>query len=140
MRHIYKNKSGQVVTSEYAIVFFLVVAMLTAMTIYFRRAIQGRMYDARNYMIKEVQERTKDQYPGACSVKPDGSRVCEGGLQLYPEYEPYYVDTKSLVDRQSIMEDSLSEGGTSGLYRKSYKEDVTSVQTVSDTAPPREAK
>ncbi|HBR15931.1 MAG TPA: hypothetical protein DD723_10425 [Candidatus Omnitrophica bacterium] len=113
-----KNKKAQVVMGEYLLVFFLVVGMMTAMTIYFRRSIQARTRDARNYMIDTVKERTQGYYDG----------------NFYYEYEPYYLSTDSGVERTSSTQSELGEGG---VFKQTIDETL-SVNTKSETAPPKD--
>jgi hypothetical protein len=115
------NRRGQSISGEYLLTLFIVVAMMTAMVVYFRRAIQARVHDAQGYMFEEIAERAKDHY----------------NELLYGEYEPYYTETVSEIIRQSEIKQSLRPGGTSGRYRRDIDEE-TRVDTQSITAPPKE--
>ena len=116
-----KNKNAQAVMGEYVLVIFLVMAVLTAMTVYFRRAVQARIHDARDYMVTEVRARTTGVFNG----------------NLYREYEPYYGNTSARVFRSTDYEARVLPGGSSGIFQKDYNETV-SVQVNSETAPPRD--
>lgn len=116
-----KNKRAQAVMGEYLLVIFLVISVVVAMTIYFKRAIQARVHDARDYMVGEVRDRTAGEYDG----------------NLYKEYEPYYTNRSTLIARDSTETKRLLGGATSGIFRKSVNE-ATSVQSTSETAPPRD--
>jgi hypothetical protein len=116
-----KNKSAQAISGEYALLIFLVLAVLGGMSVYFRRAIQARIHDARDYMISGVRVRTSGFYDG----------------NLYKEYEPYYSNTLANVDRRISDQTTLLPGDSSGIFRKEYDEGV-SVVVNSTTAPPRD--
>lgn len=121
LRYLKTNKA-QAVMGEYVMVFFLVVAMVTAMTIYFRRAVQARMHDARNVMINTVLDRSGTYFTG----------------NILAGYEPYYANTVSEVWRSEGSETRLLEGGSSGIFQKDSDES-TRVTTQSQTAPPKDA-
>lgn len=121
LRYLKTNKA-QAVMGEYVLVFFVVIGMATAMTIYFKRAVQARIFDARNTMMNIVVNRTRGYYSGS----------------VYYEYEPYYGNTVSTVARRENATTELLPGATTGIFRKTF-DDVTAVQTHSETAPPRDA-
>jgi hypothetical protein len=116
-----KNKNAQAISGEYALLIFLVLAVLGGMSVYFRRAIQARIHDARDYMIGEVRARTAGEFDG----------------NLYKEYEPYYIKTLANVVRRTSDRTTLLPGDSSGIFRKEYDEAV-SVVVNSTTAPPRD--
>ncbi len=90
---ILKNKDGQGVAAEYAILFFIVVAVIVSMTTYIKRTLQGRIHDARNYMYTQVNTiyRSAPFYPNA--ILPSG-------------YEPYYVKTRTDKDEGTTTSQS----------------------------------
>lgn len=118
-----KTNNAQAIMGEYVLVFFVVMGMATAMTIYFKRGIQARIHGARNAMFNMVFNRTAGYYAG--------------GIQI--EYEPYYGNTVSMVSRRENTTTNLLPGATTGIFRKTFDE-VTAVQTQSETAPPKDAK
>ena len=120
LRYI-RDRKAQAVMGEYMIVIFLVLAALIAMTIYFKRAVQARIHDARDYMVSEVRTRTQGEFDG----------------NLYKEYEPYYSNVAASVTRDVDYTTSILPGASSGIFQKIVNE-TTSVQSVSQTAPPRE--
>ncbi len=121
LRYLKTNKA-QAVMGEYVMTFFLAVAMVTAMTIYFRRAVQARMHGARNAMLNTVLDRSGTYFTG----------------NILAGYEPYYAQTVSDVRRSEDSETRLLEGGSSGIFQKE-SDDSTSVTTQSQTAPPKDA-
>jgi hypothetical protein len=118
-----KNQKAQIIVGEYVVIIFIVVAMMTAMGTYVKRALQGRIRDAHQTMINMVWQRT---------VTEEG-RLYNG--PLWTGYEPYYGETNSLVHREDFTRSALLPGGAS---RKEFNGGMT-VRTNSETAPPREA-
>jgi len=118
----FKTNKAQAVMGEYVLVFFVAIGMVTAMTIYFKRAVQARIYDARNTMLDIVVNRTQGYYSG----------------NIYAEYEPYYGSTVSTVVRGENATTKLLPGATTGIFSKTFDE-VTAAETYSETAPPRGA-
>jgi hypothetical protein len=123
MLKVLKNQRAQIIAGEYVVIIFIVVAMMTAMGTYVKRALQGRIRDARKYMVQTVWDRTVT----------DEGRLYNG--PLWRGYEPYYVDTNSAVRREDFTRSMLLPGGAS---QKEYKGGMT-VFTNSETAPPRDA-
>ena len=107
---------------EYVLVFFLVIGMVTAMTIYFKRAVQARIFDTRNTMLNMALNRTEGYFTG----------------NIQAEYEPYYGNTLSTSARQEDTTTNLLPGATTGIFRK-ITDETTAVQTHSETAPPKDA-
>ncbi len=120
-----KTNKAQAVMGEYVLVFFVVMGMATAMTIYFKRAVQARIFDARNTMFNIVVNRAQGYYSGNIYA-------------ISFEYEPYYGNTVSTIARRENATTELLPGATTGIFRKTF-DDVTAVQTQSETAAPREA-
>jgi hypothetical protein len=116
-----KNRRAQAVMGEYMVVIFLVLAVIVAMAIYFKRAVQARIHDARDYMVSEVRTRTRGDFNG----------------NLYKEYEPYYSNVAALVARDADYTTRILPGASSGIFQKIVNE-TTSMQSISQTAPPRE--
>ena len=125
-----KNNAGQAVVGEYVLVVFLIVAVATAISVYFKRAVQARIRDATAVSGQLAREQAILVSGGQTQNLFVGS--------LYFQYEPYYVNTKSDVDQFSRSNDQLSEstgGRTTGIYTKQFNEQ-TGVHTISDVAPP----
>ena len=114
------NQRPAQVISEYAITFFLIVAVISAMSLMVKRALQGRIFEARNTMIRTVN-----------------AVAGPGGVPL--EYEPYYVETRSEVNRGSTESDLLFGGESPGIAGKNFLE-KTEVHTNSVQLPPKEAR
>lgn len=124
LRNLNTNKA-QALLGEYVLVFFLVVGMITAMTIYIRRTLQGRIRDARFRMVDMVKKRTGNLYTGTTILR---------------SYEPYYANTESDVvrDFRDVQMLFASFNSSSGIYRKDLNQ-VTSARTNSTTASPKDA-
>ncbi len=116
-----KNQCAQAVMGEYVLVIFLALAVVVSMSVYFKRAVQARIHDARDYMVGEVRERTAGEFEG----------------NLFKEYEPYYTNISSVTTADADHTEVLLPGASSGIFGKSISE-LRSVLSVSETAPPRE--
>jgi hypothetical protein len=114
-----KKTTAQAVMGEYVLLIVLVMAVLMAMGVYFRRAMQARIHDARDYMINGVRNQTAGYFDGT----------------LYKEYEPYYGNTSAIVSRDIDDETRVMPGGTTGIFRKIFDEEM-GVVVNSDTASP----
>ena len=119
LKYLHNNRA-QAVLGEYLLIFFIVAGMMTAMAIYFRRAIQARIYETRNDVF--------------ITVNRFGSGYYVGNLAL--EYEPYYTNTLTSLSQFSFSETHiLPVQNTSGIFRKNI-DDTSVVRTTSQTAPP----
>jgi hypothetical protein len=94
------NKKGQSVLAEHAMIFFIVIGALVAMTIFVRRGFEAKIHDARNFMINSVMN----------SSVCDANCVAATGGGIYYEYEPYYVQSFSNV----LQSDNEFKGLTNG--------------------------
>jgi hypothetical protein len=94
------NNSGQSILSEYVMIFFVVMAALTAMTTFVQRGLQARVHDARNYMVDAVMN---------TAVCDTNCLAATGGNIAY-EYEPYYA----YMDTNVQQYDKENAGATSG--------------------------
>jgi len=122
MLRIVKNNRAQAVVGEYVIVFFIAIGVITAMSTYFQRVVQGRIYDARDAMVSLTRNQSAGYFNG----------------NIFFHYEPYYQNTDSETYRSLISRTSLVEGGTSGIYRVEY-DDLSRITNTSVTKPPRDA-
>ena len=125
MLRIIKNKKAQAVSAEYVIALSIIVGMMSAMSIYVKRAIQARIRDARYEMANIVKDRVAGRVKG----------------NIWRAYEPYYLNIKSNVTRTTLKVQKLG-GATAtfetGTYVKKIEE-ATVLKRVSITAPPNEA-
>ena len=119
------NSSRAQVFAEYAFVIVIIVAVISAMAVYVRRALQARIWDARNTMIKTVV----DNYNGVANYA------------ILNEYEPYYSQAATDASNDSQEQASLLEGGqtTTGVFLKNSNSTI-GAQTNSEQLPPRDAR
>ena len=118
------NKKAQVISSEYVLVIFIVVGMMTAMTMYMTRALQARVFDAHQAMGHIIVDRAQGKTQA---------------LNVYTRYEPYYYDTNSTTYTSQDTEATLEPGFTTGNYRKEINDEkATALYSV--TSPPKYAE
>lgn len=111
-----ESSQGQAVSAEYVVVLLVVVGALTAMTVYMRRTIQARAYDAQTLMIAKASKGLE---------KP-----------ILDEYEPYYTNSTTKTEqRQTDASRVLSLGD----YRKELDLEKSSY-TESRQEPPQDAE
>jgi hypothetical protein len=127
MKNAFANNKGQGLGVQYTTTFFLVTAFVVAMTVYVQRTVQGRIRDAREYMVRTVN-----------GVYTDPSLNVRG--KPYKEYEPYYVDTTVLRDSQRKETERLLQTypAPAGIFRLDVDdENITQIET--NQASPRAA-
>lgn len=113
------NNQAQTTLGEYLLVVLIIVGVLTTMGVYFRRALQARVYDATKYVRHETLNRTNGVFNG----------------EIAYEYEPYYTQTQSLINTQTNQVEQLLGRG---MYKKTIDDSVV-ISTSEQTAPPKEA-
>jgi len=128
------NKKGQAVLSEYVMIFFVVIAAIVAMTVFVQRSLQGRIHDARNYMIDSVTN------TGAC----DANCLLATGAttnQIPYQYEPYYAQVLSDTEHNEALNSGMTNGQAAAIgavYTKGFSDTsktiATSVQLPSECA------
>lgn len=120
--YLAKNKNGQTTVSEYVLVTFVIIASITTMMIYFKRAVQARIYDTRQAMLNIVATEAQGYYTG----------------NIYIEYEPYYTNTDTTTWQESTANTEYY-GVTYGEHIGKKFRDITNATTTSVTAPPKDA-
>ena len=119
-----KNNFGQGSAIEYAVVFFMVVAVAVGMSTYFKRSVQARVRGARNYMWAQVHGVYNQYY---------ANRV------LPVEYEPYYTQSIAAKDERSVQDQQqMPLPGGEGTYI-SGGSSATAMTSFSNVASPRHA-
>lgn len=118
-----RDRKGQNSAIQYALTFFLIIGVVTTMAVYVRRAVQGKIYDARNYM-----------FMTANAVYSNRQLNLVGVLSL--QYEPYYEKRSSWKATDSIESDIMLPTGanSTGIFEK-VTDQTFSGQTVSQEAP-----
>ena len=124
MLKLLRQNKAQAVMSEYLLIFFVTIGMISAMTIYFKRAVQARVYSARHFVVNDIAARIISSGYYAGNI-----------ITLYTQYEPYYANTQSLVDRRTSSTETIvgDAPGKTGIYRKAI-DDYTRVMTNSRTS------
>jgi hypothetical protein len=101
-------KKGQSVSGEYVLLAVLVVLAITAMTVYVRRTLQGRMRDAS--MVAVLRANTAL------------------GQDVLIEYEPYYTDTAADTAAASVKTQRVVANSqiaqTSNTERRTHSQSV----------------
>lgn len=110
-------RSGQSMISEYALLLILAVTAVAAMTVYGRRALQGRIFDAQRYVIKQT----------ATAL----------GQPVAIEYEPYYANSSSNTDSRSAVLENVVRGQA---YHNKETLTVSNTASISQQLPPSEAE
>ena len=128
MFKLLRNNKGQGVAVQYLLTFFLVVGFVSAMAVYVRRVVQGRMRDARIYMYQTVKN----------EVVSNPSYNIVGNLWL--GYEPYYATQNAtrVVDDRIVERHLPAFGASTGIYQLDLNK-TADVRSLSDQAPPRNA-
>ena len=117
---MFKNIKGHgQVTTEYIVIFFLAIGALVSMSVFVQRSLQGRIRDARTYMISET------------------AKAHEGNIQY--EYEPYYGYVGSTTVRNQEDTTKLLVGGGTGVFLKTLNQQAN-VTSVSQQAAPKDAQ
>lgn len=123
MINILSNKKAQAVMGEYVMTFFLIIAVMTTMTVFLKRTLQGRIREAKGEMRNIVATRSGGIFTG----------------EIHTQYEPYYVNTVATVDRFSASVQRLREspGFTSGIFSQEFDEGTVTRSRSTTTPPPR---
>ncbi|MBF0479877.1 MAG: hypothetical protein HQL26_10380 [Candidatus Omnitrophica bacterium] len=124
MLKIKKNLNGQILASEYVVVFSVVVGMIVAMTVFVKRSFQARLIDSRDYMIRTVKTQTR------------GVNLA-GNIQA--EYEPYYIKQVRLSGSSQNEQSQILPGSQNGVFIKSFSQQYSESKNVI-YLPPAEAK
>lgn len=122
------NKKGQSILSEHLMIFFIVIAALVAMTTYVQRSFEARIHDARNFMIDSVMNNS------VC----DANCLAATGGQISHEYEPYYSETFSDVQKNEIETKGATKGKPviiGAVYYSSINQE-TYTNSISNQLPP----
>ena len=116
------NNKGQAVLSEYVMIFFVVIAVAVAMTVFLQRGFEARIHDARNFMINSVMNNE------VCDI----NCVQAAGGNIHYEYEPYYAQTISETGHNEQERTGATTGNPQALgavYIKSTNEATTTNST-----------
>ena len=123
-----RENKGQGNFVQYSLMFFLVIALVTVMSTYVRRAVQGRIKDAKTFMFLTANGAYTD---------PNNNLYGE----LRGAYEPYYANkafTRAVSSRET--EKTLPAFGTAGIYEREYEQHETSTTGASTLDSPGAAQ
>lgn len=116
---------GQGPSFEYAVTFVIVVAVVMAMTTYFKRTVQAQFSKATHYAQNQIS-----------AVLNDGSLNLVGNFQA--QYEPYYVrQSREMMTRGEVIDRQIGIGGPGSIQEKEYKNYETIVQSTSNQLAPK---
>ena len=121
-----KQSKGQGIAVQYALLFFMVVAVIVNMTTYIKRAMQARIYGARQYMLDQVN---------AVHSDPSGNYV--GTVQ--PEYEPYYAISRADSTQRLRQTRETSGLGNTSIFTLGINE-FRGARSTGNQLPPAQAK
>jgi len=109
-----KSTKGQINAAEYVVVISLVAASVMGMTVFFRRALQARLNDARHYAVDYVDEHGGGDYVG----------------EVLPEYEVYYTNSVSFLNHEKQTLSSVIPGESQGTFYKNFVESSSHEKTT----------
>lgn len=126
MGQLLKNQQGQGVIVQYALTFALVVAVTAAMSVYFKRVVQGRFAGARDYAGKQISD-----------VFASGEYNLVGRFAV--QYEPYYTERVTETDRSGVIVDRDIGTGVTGIQSREYEQYQTILRVQSNQLAPKDA-
>ena len=123
-----KAKQAQAL-GEYVVIITLAVAAVSTSTVLVKRALQARLKDANEYMLKTVSNAYQNSRT-ADEKTPEKLKI---------EYEPYYSQTNSIISRDTndtvtYLPFTVASGISTTIYNE-----TTAVNSVSIQAPPKES-
>jgi hypothetical protein len=127
MLKLLQNNKAQNIFAEYSIIFFLVVAFMSAMGLYIRRTLQARVIGAAGYITREVN-----------AVLADNTYYNYVG-KYHRQYEPYYVASQGERTIDQEIDELTLPAGNAGIYEKQHIRDITNMYSVSDQLSPQYA-
>jgi len=121
------NKKGQSVFTEYVMIIFAVIAVVVAMSTFVQRGFEGRIHDARNYLINAVS-----------NVCDANCQEATGSKTIPTEYEPYYELYNAIVENDQNEMTGATSGNSQILGAIYIKKEsgASSTSSTSDQLPP----
>lgn len=127
MFKILKNFNGQGMLVQYALTFAIIVAVVTGMTVYFKRVVQSRYAGVRDYSGNQID-----------AVFNDLTLNLAGSFRR--QYEPYYQQTAAEKFTGGAIIDRTQGGvGLGAIQSKEYDGYHTTVKVLSNQLSPRNA-
>lgn len=123
-----RDNKGQGIAVQYVLIFFIVIAFVSSMSVYVRRVLQGRIQDAGDFLVKQVS-----------AIHSNAEMNFLGNLVR--EYEPYYIKTDSFRSASSDTlrrEDVFAPAANVGVFRLDV-DDRTHVKSISEQKRPIDA-
>jgi len=115
MLRIVKNKKAQSLASEYVLVFFIAVGVISAMTIFIKRSLQARIYGAHQYMTNTIRDNFVPDYNGL--------------------YDPYYLEKEAEIAHSATVTDRIMGDGTKEVYNRTLDQTSNIDAHVTNLAP-----
>jgi hypothetical protein len=125
------SQNGQSILSEYTMVFFIVIAVVVAISVYVQRSFEGRIHDARNFAIDAV----------ANSDVCDANCLMATGGVVKHEYEPYYTQMAASSQQNQDQTFTATSGNAQvigAIYGHNEKV-ATQSNAVTNQLPPEAA-
>ncbi|MDE2221700.1 MAG: hypothetical protein KGK03_01375 [Candidatus Omnitrophica bacterium] len=114
------NNKGQSILAEHVMVFFVVIAAITAISVLVQRGLQARIHEARNFAV--------DSVINACDIN------CLKATGRIPhEYEPYYMVTTANIQTNEAQAEGTTTGNPQALGVKYLTSENTSTQIGSNS-------
>jgi hypothetical protein len=113
----FRNNSGQSIGAELVITFVVVALAISMMSVYVRRAMQGRVRDFVVY--------TRDE---AANALGNSSNLYAVALQ----YEPYYINSVATVGQEASDTSTIAANGE---YTKTFSQTRSADSTSQQLAP-----
>jgi hypothetical protein len=129
LRRLRKRKA-QANIGEYVLIMFVTIGFISAISLYVRRALQARIYDARN-LIKNADCFGCVNIPGGKAFAPVNML---GNIDI--QYEPYYTLAVSNRTAQYDGDAELAKDTTTGQFYKRSFNSTGIADSVSLTLPP----
>jgi hypothetical protein len=126
------SQRGTVSLIEYSLIIIIVVGAASAIMVYMRRALQGQIRDAREYVISYANEACDENCKNTAHVGTRNS--------ILSQYEPYYVQMSAAVAQDNITNKRLLGGTDAGKSGNFIGEIESRLETAvgSKQLPPRD--
>jgi len=127
-----RSHSGQSILSEQMMIFFIVIGVVVAVTVYVQRTFKARIHDAQDFMINSVADNN------VC----DANCLMATGNKISNEYEPYYQQLTAQSQMQREQDLTAAQGNANvigAVYRKFFNQEIQT-SSFSNQLPPELAQ
>ncbi len=123
-----RDNKGQGIAVQYVLVFFIVIAFVSSMSVYVRRVLQSRIQGAGDFLVKQVY-----------AIHSNAEMNFLGNLVR--EYEPYYVqsDSRRFTNSDTLRREDVFAPATNVSVYRMDMDDSTAVKSVSKQKRPIDA-